>query len=175
MLKKVLIIILFMAGVFMLIAALLPSQYRVERTVMIQAPDSVVYQQVADFENWITWSAWALRDKEALNSFSGTPSSIGHQWSWKGEIMGEGSMTHTELFPNKKVVSELAFVQPQPMKATNIMELTPTPSGTRVSMAIEGSLGYPIERIFGLAMDDLIGPDFEEGLNNLKQQIEEGQ
>jgi hypothetical protein len=175
MLKKVLIIILFMAGVFLLIAALLPSQYRVERTVMIQAPDSLVYEQIANYEHWLSWSAWALRDQDASNDFMGEAATLGHKWSWKGEIVGEGSMTHVELVPNKRVVSELAFLQPQAMTATNIMEINPTPTGTRVSMAIEGSLGYPVERIFGLAMDDLVGPDFEEGLNNLKNKMEGGQ
>lgn len=173
--KKVLATIAFMFLIFLIVCALLPSNYTVERSVLIQAPDSTVYTQVADFNQWPSWSAWAKRDPESINRFEGSPSTIGHSWYWKGEIVGEGQMTHIELIPNQKVVSKLEFFEPQAMIAENIMQLEKAPSGTRVKMIMNGSLGYPVERLFGLVIDDLIGPDFQEGLDALKAKIEGGE
>ena len=46
---------------------------------------------------------------------------------------------------------------------------------TKVTWSNEGDLGAnPINRYFGLMMDRMMGPDFEEGLNNLKRAVEAG-
>lgn len=172
MLKKVLLLLAIMFSLFLIICAILPSTYRVERSVIIQAPDTLVYHHIADFEKWLEWSAWSQRDPEAVNTFKGEPAKVGQVWSWEGEIVGKGKMTHVEITPNNQIKSELEFFEPQPMIATSIMKMENRPAGIRVQMIMEGSLGYPIERLFGLAIDDIIGPDFEEGLNNLKEKLE---
>lgn len=170
--KKVLSTLALMFVIFFIICAILPKTYRVERTIVIQAPDSLIYQQIADFNAWKEWSAWANRDSLATNTFGGTAATIGHSWDWSGEIVGVGKMEHIALEPLKKVESTLTFVEPQEMVAKSIMTMDKTPSGTRVAMIMEGTLGYPIERLFGIVMDDLIGPDFQEGLENLKRRLE---
>ena len=38
---------------------------------------------------------------------------------------------------------------------------------------IEGHLGYPVERVFGLFMESMLGPTFEKGLANLKKVSEQ--
>jgi hypothetical protein len=51
--------------------------------------------------------------------------------------------------------------------------LEPAGESIRVTWSNEGDLGAnPINRYFGLMMDRMMGPDFEEGLNNLKRTIE---
>lgn len=172
MLKKVILLMAVMFSLFLLICALLPSTYRVERNIFIQAQDSLIYEQISDFRNWPTWSAWSSRDPDAKNTFLGTPSEVGQLWKWEGEIVGVGQMKHQEVEALKEVQSELDFFEPQPMKARSIVNMEKTPNGYRVRMILEGTLGYPIERLFGLAIDDIIGPDFEEGLNTLKQKLE---
>jgi hypothetical protein len=170
--KKVLLTLTMMFVIFFIICAILPSTYRVERTELIQAPDSLIYEQIANFQNWTSWSAWAQRDSLATNSFSGTAATVGQSWDWSGEIVGVGKMEHTALEPLKRVESRLTFMEPQAMVAKSILTMEKTPSGFRVNMIMEGTLGYPVERIFGIIMDDLIGPDFQEGLTNLKTKLE---
>lgn len=170
--KKVLATLALMFVIFFIICAILPSTYRVERTLVIQAPDSQIYSHIADFDKWVEWSAWARRDSLATNEFSGKPATVGHSWNWSGPIVGVGSMEHIAIEPMKKVESRLSFVEPQAMVAKSILSMDKTPSGTRVAMVMEGTLGYPIERLFGIVMDDLIGPDFQEGLENLKAMLE---
>ena len=36
-------------------------------------------------------------------------------------------------------------------------------------LKIAGNLGYPVERVFGLFMESMLGPTFEKGLANLKR------
>jgi hypothetical protein len=60
------------------------------------------------------------------------------------------------------------------MVARGTMALEPSPGGaTRVTMSMEGDLGRsPVNRWFGLFMDRLAGPDFEQGLANLRKLCE---
>ena len=60
-------------------------------------------------------------------------------------------------------------------KSTGSITLQPVGDSVNVVWSNEGDLGAnPINRYFGLMMDRMIGPDFEEGLNNLKRKVEAG-
>jgi hypothetical protein len=38
-----------------------------------------------------------------------------------------------------------------------------------VTWTIKGHLGYPVEKVFGLFMESILGPTCEKGLANLKR------
>jgi hypothetical protein len=42
-----------------------------------------------------------------------------------------------------------------------------------VTWTIKGNLGYPVERVFGLFMESMLGPTCEKGLANLKKVSEQ--
>ncbi|VAW34804.1 hypothetical protein MNBD_GAMMA01-1167, partial [hydrothermal vent metagenome] len=46
-------------------------------------------------------------------------------------------------------------------------------NGTKVSWVFENDFGYNIfYRYFGLVLEDMIAPDYEKGLQNLKRYVE---
>lgn len=65
MLKKVLLVLVALIAVFAVVVALQPSEFHVERTVMIDAPASKVFGEVNDFHKWDAWSPWAKLDPNA--------------------------------------------------------------------------------------------------------------
>ena len=51
-------------AIFLIIVALQPSEFHVERTAMA-APQATVFDQVSDFHKWDAWSPWAKLDPNA--------------------------------------------------------------------------------------------------------------
>ena len=65
MLKKILIALAAIIAVFLIVVALQPSEFHVERTATITAPPATVFDQVNDFHKWDAWSPWAKLDPNA--------------------------------------------------------------------------------------------------------------
>ena len=171
--KIIVYAILALVALFFVIAVVLPSEYRVERSVQVACPDSVVFQQVLHYENWVKWSPWQEMEPDAKNSFPPPDSSgmVGATWHWEGEKIGVGSLTLREVVPNRKIVSDLAFVKPYESAADDIWNFEALPEGgTRITWLSQGPLSYPLERYMGLFMDGtFLGPPMEKGLAKLKQ------
>lgn len=173
-LKKILIVLIIILAITLIVAIALPNQYKVERTIVIDAPPSAVYPLVAELENWNVWSPWADMDPEAKHTYTGVSGQPGSSWKWDGEILGSGAMTHTELEPNKAVKSTLEFYSPQQMRSDEMWTFESVNGSTKVTWSDYGDLDYPVGRYFGLFIDDMMGDDFEQGLQNLKKMAEAG-
>lgn len=59
------------------------------------------------------------------------------------------------------------------MSSTGELTLVETDNGTQVTWRDYGDVGFnPVNRYFAVMMDSMIGPDFEAGLANLKNVVE---
>ncbi len=168
MIKKLLYLLLGIIALILIVAAFLPASYTVERSVEIAKPPEVVYPLVADYNNWLKWSPWPKMDPEAKQTVTGTPAAAGHSWSWEGEKSGVGSMTLAQVEENRSVQSKLVFKKPMNSEADDYILLEPTPTGTKVTWRNTGNLPYPVGRFFGLGVEGMLGPQFEEGLAGVK-------
>src|SRR5215210_64080 len=74
MLKKILIVLAAIIAIFLIVVALQPSEFKVERSATISAPPAAVFDQVNDFHKWEAWSPWAKLDPNAKIAFEGPPS-----------------------------------------------------------------------------------------------------
>ncbi len=174
LLKILGIVIVGLITILLIVAAILPSQIHVSRSVQINAKPETVYKYVADFNNFIKWNPWSQKDPSAEHIIDGTPQALGHFWSWRGEDVGEGSLTIEKLDPGKRIDSKLVFASPMQGEAKDIWIFSENDNATNAEWIYEGTLKYPLERFFGLLMDGMIGNEFETGLGNLKKMIESG-
>ena len=55
-LKIVAIVLVTLVVVFVLVGLWLPKEFKIERTVRVQAPVELVFDQVNDLKNWEQWS-----------------------------------------------------------------------------------------------------------------------
>jgi len=171
-LKTLLIILLALIALVMLVAAFLPSTVVVSRSVEINKPVEEVFAYVSRYRERQQWDPWLEQDPGAKVTISDPDSGVGSSYAWDGEVIGSGNMVIEALEANKSVTAKLNFVNPQPMSADVMWDLKATANGTRATWSFSSSLHYPIGRIMGLFMDQLLGPDFEKGLANLKELIE---
>src|SRR5437867_11236720 len=113
MLQTILLIVAVVVVLFVVIVALRPAEFRVERSTMMSAPPAVVFAQVNDFHQWEAWSPWAKLDPAAKNSFEGPSAGTGAIFRWAGnKQVGEGSMTIVESRPDEFIRIKLEFLKP---------------------------------------------------------------
>ena len=166
--KPVLMVLAVLVVLILALAAVLPSDYRLVRTVDINRPVEHVYPLVVNLPNWPKWDPFTASDPDARSSFSDETGTVGSSWSWEGEVVGVGRLTLEDFVTNESIRSELEFVSPQPMVGKDIWEFSETPPGTKVAWVSEGYLDYPMGRLAGLFMESILGPSIESGLAKLK-------
>lgn len=154
-----------------LVAFAFPRQYRVERSLVINARPDAIMAQVADLKAWKTWGAWQERDPGMKLSYSEKSTGVGAWSAWESKQEGNGKMTITEVTPTK-VTYHLEFPD-FGTQSTGSLELVPDGTGQKVVWLDQGDLGMnPLNRWFGLFIEKLIAPDFERGLANIKKLVE---
>ncbi len=155
-----------------LVAFVLPARYRVERSIVINAPAAALFPRVADLREWRTWTIWYERDPAITSTYSPQQLVVGAWSEWQSKKEGSGKATVTALEPDRRAVYRLEFPDFGTV-STGMFVLTAEGNATLVTWSDEGDLGYnPINRWFGVFLDKLIGGDFEAGLAKLKRSSE---
>ena len=158
-----------LAALFLLVAAFLPSSYTVERSIEINKPPAVVFEQVADFNNYLKWNPWSKLEPTAKNTITGVQKQVGASWMWEGsDQIGKGSLTLEKIEPYRALAFKLAFIAPYESEASDSWTFEQTPNGTKATWHNTGELPYPMMRYMGLMLEGMLGPQFEQGLYDLK-------
>ncbi len=167
---KFLFILLVVLVAAWLIASLMgPKDYRVERSMVIKANDSLTFTYISKFANWDKWSPWKEKDPMMKIKIEGEDGTVGAVNSWSDgnpEVSGTGSMTLSEVTPNSKVTYDLKFTEPWEMQSKGGFDLEPYGENqTKVTWYDEGDIPFA-QRAMMLFMDldAMMGPDFERGL-----------
>lgn len=151
-----------------LVGLFLPSTFAVRRSIDIAAPADRIYDYVVEPRKWRQWSVWTRRDPQMRIVYSGPPFGMGARWSWESKSEGSGTMEFTRVEPDRRV--EYALVFPKfNMRSTGALAIEPMNGVTRVTWTNDGDVGgNPLKHYLAAAMDRIVGPDFEQGLANLK-------
>src|SRR4051812_38416798 len=91
-LKILLVIIVAIAAIIFVGGMFLSGKYSVNRTIMIKAPQATIYNNVADFHNFLKWNPWYKMDSTAKVKISGPIAQHGHLYEWTGKESGQGQM-----------------------------------------------------------------------------------
>ena len=170
MLKKILIALVAIVAIFIIVVAMQPSEFRVERSTTIAAPAETVFAQVNDLHKWDAWSPWAKIDPEAKISFEGPESGTGSMLRWSGNSqVGEGTMTLTENRPNEFINIKTDIVKPMEVSNTTEFSFKPEGDQTHVTWTLYGHQNF-VGKVFCLVMNGkkMMGELLEKGLAQLK-------
>ncbi|MGB4106557.1 MAG: SRPBCC family protein [Alphaproteobacteria bacterium] len=166
--------VVIVLAVLAVIVALQPDHTHVERSAVVKASPEAVHAYVNDLGNWNSFSPWADLDPNAAIEYEGPRTGKGATFRWDGNNeVGAGSMTIAESVPGEKVRMDLEFTRPMPGKSTAAFTLAPVEGGTNVTWSTDWDNNF-ISKAMGLIMDcdAMMGGYFEEGLANLKTQVE---
>lgn len=177
MLKTVLLslaaLVVVAIAIVLILAAMKPDSFQVQRSIAINAPPERIQPLIADFKAWGAWSPWEKKDPAMKRSFSGAESGVGARYAWDGDKnVGRGSMEIVEAAPSK-VALKLDFIAP--FKAHNEVAFILQPRGqaTDVVWTMTGPTPFfgKIIHVF-MNMDRVVGGDFEAGLAAMKAAAE---
>jgi uncharacterized protein YndB with AHSA1/START domain len=174
MLKKILIALAAIVAVFLIVVALQPSEFKVERSATISAPPAAVFEQVNDFHKWEAWSPWAKLDPNAKVAFEGPPSGTGTIMTWAGNSqVGEGKMTLTESQPNELVKIDVAMVKPMEGSSTTQFTFKPEGDQTAVTWSMAGHHNF-LAKAMCLVMNGrkMMAGIMDKGLAQMKTVVE---
>ena len=173
-LKRILILVLVLAAVIVGGGLLLPDRAHVERSIVINVPQSQVFTMVNGFERFNEWSPWAKLDPNTHYEFKGPSQGVGAYMSWSSQDagVGSGSQEVIESTPPTLVRVKLLFEGQD--GAISFHRLEPMEAGTKVTWGFDAEFGNDlIGRWFGYLMfDSMLGTDYETGLANLKAVLE---
>ena len=178
MLKRILLglvaVIVVAVVIVLVLASRQSDEFRVQRTVTINAPAEKIVAHIDDFHQWSAWSPYEHLDPAMQRTFSGAPTGKGSIYEWSGNSdVGQGRMEILDAAPDK-VAIKLDFYKP--MEASNIAEfaLQPKDDATDVTWAMYGPMPFisKVMCVF-INMDKMVGSDFEKGLAELKKVSEQ--
>ncbi len=172
-LKYMVLALIFLVLAALVVGFFLPSKIEMQRSITIERSSEKIYTVINSLKNFNNWSPWVEKDSKANYTYSGPDVGVGSKMTWEGNSqVGKGSQEILESVANEVVITELYFGKSQqPAKAT--LSLISEQNKTKVTWKFESDAGGDIlARYFGLAIEDLLAPDYEKGLANLKQYVE---
>ena len=157
-------------SIIIVLAAIKPDTFRVERSASIKAPSENIYPLINDFHSWQIWSPWEKIDPAAKTTHSGAASGVGAVYEWDGNSeLGAGRMEILEAAFPAKIVLKIDFIKPFEVHNSIEFTLLRQDDSTTVTQAMYGSSPY-LGKLMGLffSLDKMVGAKYEEGLANLK-------
>jgi effector-binding domain-containing protein len=153
------------------------GKFDVANTKTINAPVSMLYDNVNDFKNWQEWGPWMADDPTLQITYADTTQGVGGSYTWTSELMGDGSMRTVSNVENESIDQKIVFVSPFGESKSDVYwKFNPTEAGTEVTWGMKGEQSF-IEKVFMAFQSE----DFEssvkkmygQGLDNLEQTIQE--
>jgi effector-binding domain-containing protein len=170
-LKFIGIAVLALIVIFFILSFVVPKAYHVEKSIEIEAPQNLVYEQAVHFDNFQKWSPWSGLDSNMTSVFEGEFGKVGSKYTWEGnDDVGSGLQEITAASP-EKVEMDLIFKTPFEATAKTQYMFEPADKNVKVTWAMDGESPWPMN-VMNLFMKGAIGKDYQKGLDSLKVRCE---
>ncbi|WP_432797093.1 SRPBCC family protein [Poriferisphaera sp. WC338] len=157
-----LILIVVVVGLF------LPNDFRVARTVTVNATADTIHPYVNDLNQWNQWEPWTKVDPTIVTTLGNQAVGVGANHSWVGQESGSGSLVITQSSPDSGVTFDVTIDE---HGSTSQAAIIYASSGdtTEVTWQMTGKIDVPvIGGYLCMMMDGQVGHCFEYGLDRLK-------
>jgi uncharacterized protein YndB with AHSA1/START domain len=158
----------------LILAATRPDTFSVQRATTVKAPAEKIFPLISDFHQWGGWSPYEHKDPAMKRTYSGTASGKGAVYAWDGnKNVGSGRMEILDASAPAKIVIKLDFFTPFEGHNTAEFTMLPQGDGTNLTWLMYGPAPFmaKIMHVF-MNIDNMVGKDFEIGLDNLKRLTE---
>jgi Polyketide cyclase / dehydrase and lipid transport len=170
------IVILALIAVALLLAgvgALLPRHWRVERSIMINAPPAVIHRWAGDLRHWSRWAQWDQTALAPKNEIGEPSAGVGARLVWYGRAGSEESQGEVRIVqsdPARGVWFEHRISDGEPSRAE--LRYAPKPGVTEVIWLDEGQLPPVVGGLFLDYFQTRLAQHMGEGLARLKDLVE---
>ena len=171
--KKWILRILKVLGVFialyLMVALLAPSSYKVDKEVTIEAEAEVVFELISKFENWEEWSVLKEKDSTLVFTIDGQDGTVGSVQSWFGEpeLTGKGNVTVTEIKADSIFSYDLKMID-YGIASKGTISIEENNTNLTVKWTEGGDFPFMMRpMMLFIEIENKVGNDLEKGLENL--------
>lgn len=145
------------------------SDYEIEKSKVIKAQRSVIFNYVNDYRNWEDFGIWKEEDPSMIFTYSDTTIGKGASYSWKGKF-GDGKTTTLFEKENDSIAQKVVF---SGNEGTSYFTFKDTTGGTKVTWHSKGTLKFmdKVYATFKGGAEKMIGNMFEKTLAKLDKVI----
>ena len=170
------LILIFIIGASIYIATK-KSDFVVERTRTFHAPQELVYSEVNDYTTWRNWLPWAKSSGDMIIEYGEKTSGEGGSFSWRSDEIGEGDMKTIKANPYSEIHQQLRIKTSLGQSVSEVYwEFEKQKDSTLITWGMRGEHSF-MEKLAFIFHDqsvaEMMSPKFEEGLDNLENQIRE--
>ncbi len=147
MLQIILYVILAIIAIIVILGLLLPKQYQLSSSIIINRPKDEVFNFVSHLKNQTQFSKWVMADPDIELTYTGEDGTVGFIAAWKSEDknVGVGEQEITNIQAGERYDVELRFKKP--FEGTNyaytITEAV-SDNQTRVTTVFEAHTPFPM-------------------------------
>lgn len=138
-------------------------EYKVERSVEINVPTYIIYEQFTDLHQWENWAVWWKNDTSMITNYFGAERGLGAKIIWTSDVIGDGDLEIIEC-NSQGMKTKLAW-------GNGSWHFEETENGTNVSWSMNGKMPF-LMSFMTMFIEEMVGPDFEKGLAGLKELCE---
>lgn len=155
------------------IGFLLPSSFKVERSIQVKSTPSVIFPYLNNIQRWREWTSLNEEKDFSLEiSYFGPDQGIGSGMEYSGDKLGSGQI---EIIDNE-LDQRVDFFLLLNKRIGSHGRISIAPIGvneSRVSILLKGDVGFHLpNRYIILFMDNISGALFDDSLKQLKTTLE---
>ncbi len=176
-LKKLLLFVVAVIAILLIAGLFVKKDYAIEREVVINRPETEVFQYIKLVKNQDNFSVWNKKDPNSKKDFKGTDGQVGFIYAWdsKNPELGKGEQEIVNITENERIDFKLRFKEP--FEAEDDAYFTTEavgPNQTKVKWGFNGHMDYPMNlMLLTFDMDKELGGALQTGLDDLKKILEQ--
>ena len=174
--RKIALGLIIVVAVLGLVSFFLPSELYVARSVRVRASRADAFRILHNLRRFNEWSPWYKQDPEATYTFAGPEEGgPGAEINWDGEITKQGKMIVTRTVPYDSIFIEIYFGKDAtPSGETTFYLSEVSADSVELSWIFKSDMGLnPLARYMSLFMRGTMATQYESGLQDLKQLLEQ--
>jgi len=100
--------------VVLIVAAISPKGYSLQRSIVINRPVAQVFDYIRHLKNQDHYNKWVMTDPNMKKTFTGTDGKPGFIYAWDSEMKqaGKGEQEILDIIPDKELQYEVRFIKP---------------------------------------------------------------
>ncbi len=171
MLKKFSITIGTFFLIMLVMGLILPNEYEIKRSVLINAKPEAIHNFVEDLDQWPQWTPWNAENSKIKITPGAIHKGTGASQRWEGKS-GVGELKITRSAPDYGI-DYVLDMNADSLNTRGSITYQPEGDQTKVTWTTEGQFTLPvIGPYIAMAMDGTAGPMFETSLSKLKKLVE---
>ncbi len=153
-----------------LVSLLMPSRVMTVRSVVVHAESDSIISELNDLQKWKHWHPLFLNDSSEI-TISNPSAGVNAFaiWNTNGKqnklLITEAAANHIKASLQRVGENDIA----------SIISINPVNDSTALQLewrVLTTLKWYPWEKFYGIFIDKLSGPGYEQALNNLKELVE---